>query len=62
MITAYIALMAESLNLEGGNFFVFFAVLMAVFAVIFGLIAKGYVMQDYMEPGDVIVDPALVED
>lgn len=62
MITAYIALMAESLNLEGGNFFVFFAVLMGVFAVIFGLIAKGYVMQDYMEAGDVIVDPALVED
>lgn len=62
MITAYIALMAESLNLQGGNFFVFFAVLMAVFAVIFGVIAKGYVMKDYMESGNISVDPNLVED
>ena len=60
MITAYIALMADSLNLQGGNFFVFFAVLMAVFAVIFGLIAKNYEMKDFMESGDVI-DPTLAE-
>lgn len=62
MITAYIALMADSLNLSGGNFFVFFAALMAVFAIIFGLVAKGYEMKDYMEAGDTVVDPALVED
>lgn len=52
MITAYIALMADKLNLEGGNFFIFFAVLMAIFAVIFALIAKNYQMKDFMESGE----------
>lgn len=46
MITAYIA----KINVfSGGNFFMFFAILMAVFAVIFALIAKNYEMKSYME-------------
>lgn len=46
MITAYIA----KVNVfEGGNFFMFFAILMAVFGVVFALIAKNYKMQDFME-------------
>ncbi len=46
MITAYIA----KINIfSGGNFFMFFAILMAVFAVIFALIAKNYEMKSYME-------------
>lgn len=49
MITAYVALVAESFGLSGGNFFIFFAILMAVFAVIFALVAKSYKMRDYME-------------
>jgi POT family proton-dependent oligopeptide transporter len=46
MITAYIA----KINIfSGGNFFMFFAILMAVFAIIFALIAKNYEMKSYME-------------
>lgn len=46
MITAYIA----KINVfEGGNFFMFFAVLMAVFGIVFALIAKNYQIQDFME-------------
>jgi POT family proton-dependent oligopeptide transporter len=53
MITAYIA----KINVfEGGHFFMFFAALMAVFGVVFVIIAKGYVVRDYMEEA-VIVDP-----
>ena len=48
MITAYIA----KINVfEGGNFFMFFAVLMAVFGLVFAWIAKNYKMRDYMEKG-----------
>ncbi|MBD64463.1 MAG: MFS transporter [Halobacteriovoraceae bacterium] len=48
IITAYIA----KINVfEGGNFFMFFAILMAVFGVVFVLIAKNYKMRDYMEDG-----------
>ena len=53
MITAYIA----KINVfEGGNFFMFFAALMGVFGVVFVMIARNYVVRDYME--DVVVDPA----
>ncbi len=46
MITAYIA----KVNVfDGGNFFMFFAILMAVFGVVFVWIARNYKMQDYME-------------
>ena len=46
MITAYIA----KINVfSGGNFFMFFAILMAIFAIVFVWIAKNYKMQDYME-------------
>ena len=31
---------------------------MAVFSVLFALIAKGYKMTDYMESGDVVANPA----
>lgn len=56
MITAYIA----KVNVfEGGNFFMFFAILMGVFAVVFALIAKGYEVKDYMESGDVAVNPDI---
>ena len=48
-ITAIFSLMAESLNMTGGNFFTFFAVLMAIFGIIFVVIAKNYKMQDFME-------------
>jgi POT family proton-dependent oligopeptide transporter len=61
MITAYIALFADSFGLSGGNFFIFFAVLMSVFAIIFALIAKGYKMQNFMETGDIAIDPTLTE-
>ena len=54
MITAYIA----KINVfEGGNFFMFFAILMGVFAVVFALIARGYEVKDYMEDGAVAVNP-----
>ncbi len=54
MITAYIA----KINVfEGGNFFMFFAILMALFGFVFVWIAKNYKMQNYMEPGDVTHDP-----
>lgn len=46
MITAYIA----NINVfEGGDFFMFFAAIMMVFAIVFILIAKSYKMQDHME-------------
>jgi POT family proton-dependent oligopeptide transporter len=61
MITAYVALFAESFGLSGGNFFMFFAILMAIFSVIFALVAKTYKMQNFMETGDVSVDPTLTE-
>lgn len=54
MITAYIA----KINVfEGGHFFMFFAFLMAVFGVVFAFMAKNYVVKDYMEEGDVAVNP-----
>ena len=46
LITAYIAAIN---TFEGGNFFMFFAILMGVFALIFTWMAKGYVMKDYMD-------------
>lgn len=46
MITAYIA---KINTFDGGNFFMFFAILMAVFSFVFVWIAKNYVMKDYME-------------
>jgi POT family proton-dependent oligopeptide transporter len=46
MITAYIA---KVNTFDGGNFFMFFAGLMAFFAIIFALVAKNYEMKDYME-------------
>ena len=49
MITAYFSLMAEKLNMTGGNFFMFFAILMFVFGVLFVYIAKNYKDQDFME-------------
>jgi POT family proton-dependent oligopeptide transporter len=46
MITAYIA----KINIfEGGHFFMFFAILMGVFAIFFVWIARNYQMKDYME-------------
>ncbi len=46
MITAYIA----KINVfDGGNFFMFFAGIMGIFAIIFVWIAKNYKMQDHME-------------
>jgi POT family proton-dependent oligopeptide transporter len=57
MITAYIALFADSFGLSGGNFFMFFAILMAIFAVIFAIVAKSYKMNNFMEGSKVIVDP-----
>ena len=46
MITAYIA----QINVfDGGNFFMFFAALMAIFAIFFAFIAKNYEMKNYME-------------
>ncbi|MEX0798155.1 MAG: POT family MFS transporter [Bacteriovoracaceae bacterium] len=54
MITAYIA----KINVfDGGHFFMFFAGLMAFFGVVFALIAKNYVVKDYMEDGSVAVNP-----
>jgi POT family proton-dependent oligopeptide transporter len=54
MITAYIA----KINVfEGGNFFMFFAVLMAAFGVIFALIARNYKVKDYMEDGETAINP-----
>lgn len=54
MITAYIA----KVNVfEGGNFFMFFAILMAIFGVVFALIARTYQVKDFMEDGDVAVNP-----
>ena len=61
MITAYVALFAESFGLSGGNFFMFFAILMAIFAVIFAIVAKSYKMNNFMEAGGVAVDPSLTE-
>ncbi|MCT4640876.1 MAG: POT family MFS transporter [Bacteriovoracaceae bacterium] len=46
MITAYIS----KINVfDGGNFFMFFAALMAVFALFFAYVAKSYQMKNYME-------------
>lgn len=46
MITAYIA----KINVfEGGHFFMFFAILMAVFGILFAWMASNYQMKDYME-------------
>jgi len=46
MITAYVA----NVNIfDGGNFFMFFAILMGVFAILFAVMAKGYKVQDNME-------------
>ena len=54
MITAYIA----KVNVfEGGNFFMFFAILMAAFGVVFALIARNYKVKDFMEKGAVAVNP-----
>ncbi len=54
MITAYIA----KINIfEGGNFFMFFAILMAAFGVVFALIAKNYKVKNFMEDGDVVANP-----
>src|SRR5690606_16211799 len=45
MITAYIA----KVNVfQGGSFFMFFAILMAIFAVVFALMAKNYQEKDFM--------------
>lgn len=53
MITAYIA----KINVfEGGNFFMFFAILMAVFGVVFVLIARNYKVQNFME--DAVANPS----
>ena len=46
IITAWVA---KVNTFDGGNFFMFFAVLMAVFGIIFVWMAKNYVMKDYME-------------
>lgn len=46
IITAWVA---KVNTFDGGNFFMFFAILMAVFGVIFVWMAKNYVMKDYME-------------
>ena len=46
LITAWVA---KINTFDGGNFFMFFAILMAVFGVIFVWMAKNYVMKDYME-------------
>jgi len=46
MITAYVA---KVNTFSGGNFFMFFAALMAFFAIVFALVAKNYEMKDYME-------------
>lgn len=54
MITAYIA----KINVfEGGDFFMFFAALMAVFGIIFAFIAKNYQVKDFMEDGEPVVNP-----
>lgn len=46
MITAFIS----KINVfEGASFFLFFAALMAGFAIFFAFMAKGYEMKDYME-------------
>jgi POT family proton-dependent oligopeptide transporter len=58
MITAWIA----KINVfEGGHFFMFFAILMGVFALVFAFIAKNYEVKDFMEdmpvnPQDELVD------
>ena len=46
MITAYIA---QINKFSGGNFFMFFATLMFLVALIFAWLAKNYKMQNYME-------------
>lgn len=54
LITAYVA----RINVfEGGNFFLFFALLMVVFAFIFAWIAKNYQVKDYMEGSEVVTNP-----
>lgn len=56
MITAYIA----KINVfSGGNFFMFFAILMGIFAVVFALMAKNYKEKDFMESGDVVAEPEI---
>ena len=49
IVTAYFSLMAESLELTGGHFFSFFAILMAIFGLGFVWMARNYKMKDYME-------------
>lgn len=49
MIAAYFSIMADAFNLDGGNFFMFFAILMAIAGVIFVLMARNYQVKDYME-------------
>jgi POT family proton-dependent oligopeptide transporter len=57
LITAWIA----KINIfSGGNFFMFFAILMFVSGLMFALIARNYVVRDYME-GETPVDPTLTE-
>ena len=46
MITAYIA---QVNTFDGGNFFMFFAILMFLVALIFACMSKNYKMQNYME-------------
>lgn len=54
MITAYIA----KINIfDGGNFFMFFAILMAAFGIVFALIAKNYQVKNFMEDGEVVANP-----
>lgn len=54
LITAYIAKVNP---FEGGHFFTFFAILMGVFAIIFAFISKNYEVKDYMESGEVAINP-----
>jgi hypothetical protein len=46
MITAFISKMNV---FDGPSFFLFFAGLMAAFAILFAFMANGYEMKDYME-------------
>lgn len=57
MLTAFIA----KINIfDSGHFFMFFAVLMIIFAGVFALIAKNYVVKDYM-PASQNADEARAE-
>ena len=46
IITAYVAQVNQ---LSGGNFFMFFTILMALVGVIFVFLARGYKVQNHME-------------